>query len=121
MHTIRINGNKVFRPNGFTLEREDLYASEITTLSGNTIADLIGWKYSDMTLNWDMLPEQQLKTILDMSGECELIFEDADGVTVRERIMRTSAVTTASRFVNENGNALWRNVSCSIKFLNAHK
>lgn len=97
-----------------------MYASEITTCTGKTIADLIGWKYADMQLQWDTLPESQLNTLLDMTGENTIEFEDADGVVHTETIIRTSAVNTATRFSFANNSPVWSNVTVEVKFINVH-
>lgn len=117
---IKINGADVIRPNDFTPERTDLYAAEITTMSGKKIADLIGWKYGDMTLQWDALPEAQLQTLLSMSGTNTLQFLDADGVEHTENIIRVSEIASATRFDGPEGSPLWKNVTIAISFLDAH-
>lgn len=100
--------------------REDVYASEIITCTGKLIADLIGWRYSDMSLNWDTLPESQLQVLLNMTGENTLEFVDADGVTHTEKVIRTSAVQTATRFNFPDGTPVWSQVSVEVRFLNVH-
>lgn len=117
---IKINGADIIRPNDFTPERTDLYAAEIVTMTGKKIADLIGWKYGDMTLQWDALPEAQLQTLLNMSGNCTIQFTDPDGQQHTENIIRTSAVTSATRFLGPEGTPLWKNVNVAISFLDAH-
>lgn len=118
-NNIKINGTNIYRPNGFTPQRQDVYAAEITTCTGKTIADLIGWKFANMTMQWDALPQDQLEVLLAMSGECTLEFTDADGVARTEAVVRTSAVTTATRFTR-NGVPVWSNVQLEVMFLNAH-
>lgn len=117
---ITINGAEIIRPNNFTPERIDIYAGELTLLSGNEQADIVGWKYADMTMQWDALPEAQLQILLAMFGACELTFTDADGTEQTETITRTSAVTSATRFIGPEGTPLWSNVNVSIKFMTAH-
>lgn len=117
---IKINGADIIRPNDFTPERTDIYAGEITTMTGKKIADRIGWSYGDMTMQWDTLPEQMLYILLNMSGTCTLQFLDADGVEHTENIVRTSAVHTATRDTSPEGNPLWKNVNVAIRFLDAH-
>lgn len=72
-----------------------------------------------MTLSWDTLPEDQLKVLLDMTGQCELIFEDVYGEHT-EPVVRTSAVHTATRLSHPNGRKVWKDVSVEVKFINAH-
>lgn len=119
-NTIAINGEDIIRPNGFSPQREDLYAGEIVTCIGNIEADLVGWKYADMTMQWDALPEDQLQTLLAMKGECTLEFDDADGESRFEKIVRTGAVSTATRHVRPDGTPLWTDVNVEVRFINAH-
>ena len=82
-NTIQLNGVELFRPNDFSPKREDIYGAEITTCSGKVIADRVGWRYADMTLQWDTLPQAQLDVLLAVTGQATLVFTDADGVTHR--------------------------------------
>lgn len=118
--TIKINGTDILRPSDFSPQREDLYAAEITTCTGKTIADRIGWKYSDMTMEWDMLPQKQLEVLLSMQGECEVTFTDADGISHTERIVRSSAVSTVTRSTGADGHPVWSDVKVEVRFLDAH-
>lgn len=120
-NTIKINGVEIIRPNDFTPERTDLYAGEIKTLTGSKKADLVGWQYADMTMQWDALPEEHLHVLLSMSGVCKFEFEDADGLQHTENIRRISEVTTATRVNGPDGAPLWKNVNVAISFMDAHK
>lgn len=117
---IKINDTDILRPNDFSPHREDIYAAEITTCTGKTIADRIGWRYADMTLEWDMLPQESLELLLDMTGECSITFTDADGVLRTESIVRTSAVTTSTRTRTHAGSPVWKDVRVEVRFLDAH-
>lgn len=117
---ITINGNKIYRPNNFSPQREDVYASEYTTCTGKIIADLVGWRYSELTMEWGTLPEEQLKVLLNMRGETNLVFVDADGQTHTEKVIRTSAVSTGTRFTGADGKPAWKDVKVEVKFINAH-
>lgn len=118
--TMKLNGKEILRPNDFSPKREDIYAAEITTCTGKTVADLIGWRYSDMTLSWDMLPQDQLEALIEMRGTGELEFTDADGETHLEEIIRISAVTTSTRAKDVEGNPIWKDVQVEVRFINAH-
>jgi hypothetical protein len=104
----------------FLPQREDIYAAEITTCTGKTIADRIGWRYADMTLEWDMLPQESLDLLLSMTGECSITFTDADGTVHTESIVRASAVMTSTRTVTAGGSPVWKDVRVEVKFINAH-
>ena len=119
-NSIAINGTALYRPSDFSPSRESVYAAEYTTCSGKTIADLIGWKYSDMELKWDTLPQNQLDVLLAMSGECALTFNDADGVEHTESVIPTTRVFVATRHTGMDGNPMWTNVSVGVRFVDAH-
>lgn len=116
---IKINGNDIYRPNDFTPERTDVYAAEFETMTGKIRADLIGWKYADMTMQWDSLPEDQLHVLMNMIGNCTIEFNDSEGKQI-ENIARKSAVEVATRHIGPDGKPLWKNVSVAIRFLDAH-
>ena len=117
---IKINDTDILRPNDFSPQREDIYAAEITTCTGKTIADRIGWRYADMTLEWDMLPQESLNLLLSMTGASSITFTDADGTVHTERIVRASAVMTSTRTVTAGGSPVWKDVRVEVKFINAH-
>lgn len=116
---ITINGHQIRRPDNFTPAREDIYAGEYTTCTGATIADRIGWKYSDMDLTWSALQNDDVEVLLNIAGAVQLIFDDAAGDAIEETIIRTSAVALRHRFHDSNG-YWWRDVSCSIRFIGSH-
>ena len=118
--TIKINSSDVYMPNGFAPQREHVYAAEITTCTGKTIADRIGWKYADMTLEWGTLPQDQLSVLLAMDGTDEIKFEDVDGTVVTEDIFPLSQVWIGTRHIGEDGNPLWKDVKLTIRFVNVH-
>lgn len=109
----------LYRPNNFNPAREDVYAAEYTACTGKVIADRIGWRYADMSMQWDAIPDAQLEALLSMAGECELTFEDKDG-THTEKIIRTGQSITATRHTGPEGTPLWFDVECNIRFLTTH-
>lgn len=120
LNTITIDGVEFPRPNDFAIQREDVYAGEYETCTGKKIADRIGWRYSDMTLNFDTLPDNLLQQLAGMSGEVTMTFEDGDGNTASESIIRTQFVNTPTRYTGPSGSALWKNVQVQVRFINAH-
>jgi len=119
MNYIKIGDMNIYNSNSFSPAREDVYAGEYTNCNGETVADLTGWKYSDMTLSWDSLSQDQLEVILAASGAFELTFTDPlDGV-VTESVMRTSAVLSRTR-ITRSGVVLWKDVQFAVRFLNVH-
>ena len=119
-NTIRINSTDILAPNDFQPAREDVYAGEITTCTGKLIADRIGWKYADMSLEWDMLPQADLMVLIGISGMFNLTFTDVDGTTVTESAIPKSRVYTGTRYTDQNGNVVWRDVQFGITFVNTH-
>ena len=117
-NTIRINSTDILAPNDFQPAREDVYAGEITTCTGKLIADRIGWKYADMSLEWDTLPQADLMVLIGVSGMFNLTFTDVDGTTVTESAIPKSRVYTGTRYTDQNGNVVWRDVQFGITFVN---
>lgn len=116
---IIINGEQIRRPPNFSPAREDIYKGEYTTCTGKLIADRVGWKYSDMTLEWAALPQHMVDVLIGMNGVSTIVFDDLDGEIVEEEIVRTSAVALRHRFTH-GGVTLWKDVKVKIKFIGSH-
>jgi len=120
-NTITIDGTEVYRGNDFTLQRENIYAGEIETCTGKRCADLVGWRYADLTVSWDTLPQDQLLSILGLSGEAvAMTFESETGDVVTEQVIPTAITSTATRYTLPDGSALWQGISLGIRFIEAH-
>lgn len=115
---IILDGAEFPRPVGFSPQREDVYAGEITTMTGKTLKDLVGWKYSDIDLSWSILPQEDVENLIKLSGEFYLDFDDAEG-TQSEKVSRESTVSMRHRYTI-NGKYYWKDVSIKIKFLDVH-
>ncbi len=118
-NTITINGIEFPRPSDFSIEREDVYAGEYQTCTGNVIADRVGWRYSDMTLNFDTLSNDKLQVLSAINSTATLVFTDDDGQHT-ESVIRTGFANTPTRYTGPDGTALWKNVSVKMRFINAH-
>lgn len=116
---IVINGERIYRPLNFTLVKEDIYKGEYTTCTGKPIRDRVGWHFADMTLEWDALPQAMVDVLINMSGECTLLFDDLDGNLIEETIVRTSMEGLRHR-QTRMGEVCWLGVKVSIKFLDSH-
>lgn len=116
---IAIDGDELYRPPAFAPQMEDIYAGEYTTCTGKIVGDKVGWRYSDMTLQWDALPQSMVNYLTGMDGECTLEFEDLSGTVTSEQVIRTSAVMLRNRNTLR-GEVWWLDVSVSIRFINAH-
>ena len=110
--------NALPKPVNFMPEREDVYASEITTCTGKLIADRIGWKFADIKLEWGALTQAQINILVNMSGIHTLTFDDADG-THTENVIRKNAVSLRNRNTI-NGVTYWRDVSLELVFTDVH-
>ena len=119
LNTITINNVEIFRPNDFTPEREDVYAGDYTTCTGKTVADRIGWKFSDITLEWEMLTADMMSTITSLPGSFDITFTDSDG-SHTETVIKTGFANTATRLTDNFGNVIWRDVKLNISFIDAH-
>ena len=121
-NTISIDNNVIFRGNDFTLQREYIYAGEYTTCTGKKCADVVGWKYSDLTINWGNLPQDQLNYILALNGtEVNMTFEDESGASVTEKVVPLVISSQASLLTDPFGNKAWTNISLELQFTEAHR
>lgn len=116
---IEIGGQQIYRPPSFAPKMEDVVTSEILTMSGRTIADRLGWKYADMTLSWQALPESMVQILTGINGQTTMTFDDAEHSTITEDIIRTSVVGMRHRYTQE-GVTYWKEVTCDIRFVNTH-
>lgn len=120
-NTVSIDGNVIFRGNDFTLQREYIYAGEYETCTGKRCADIVGWRYSDLTLSWGSLPQSQLEDLLDLDGtEVSMVFEAEDGTSVTEKVIPMLISSQASRLTDPFGRIAWTNISLQLKFTEAH-
>lgn len=117
--TIQQTSFNIPRPANFNVQREDIYAGEYITCTGATKADRIGWKYSDLDLEWDALEQGYVEALIALTGQATLIFDDPEHDTIEESIVRSSAVATRHRSTL-NGVYWWTDVKCSIRFIDAH-
>lgn len=107
------------RPNDFNIDREDIYAGEYITCTGSIKADRVGWRYADMTLTFDELTPDALNILTGMYGAITLYFDDSDG-SHEEQVIKTGFTNTPTRLTLPNGEAIWKNVGVSLRFIDAH-
>lgn len=120
-NTISIDDNEIFRGNNFTLERNWIYAAEIETCTGKRCADVIGWRYNDLTINWDNLPQDQLQVLLDLDGsEVEMTFSNEENQSVTETVIPLVMTSQVTRLTDPNGDIAWTGIGLQIRFINAH-
>lgn len=120
MNTITLGGYSFYRPNDFQPAREFVYSAEYTTMNGGIRADLVGWKYSDITLKWDALPPTQLANLIGLNGSAvTLTFTDADNQTATETVIPLTHSLTATKYVNQT-KPVWRDVETELRFIDVH-
>lgn len=120
-NTISIDSNEIYRGNDFTLQREYIYAGEYVTCTGKRCADVVGWRYSDLTVTWGNLPHGQLENILALSGlEVDMTFENERGASVTEKVIPRIISSQASRLTDPYGRKAWTNISLQLQFTEAH-
>lgn len=118
-NTITIDNVEYPRPSDFEIKREDIYAGEYETCTGKKIADRIGWRYSDITLKFDTLPDSKLQLLSAINSAVNLVFTDDDGVHT-ESVIRTGFNNTPTRYTGPDGTPLWKNVGVTMRFIDAH-
>ena len=120
-NTISIEEVEIFRGNNFSLEREWIYAAEIETCTGKRCADVVGWRYKDLTIQWDNLPQDQLQTILDLDGsEVNMTFNNEQNQSVTEAVIPLVTMAQITRLTDPNGNVAWSGIGLQVRFINAH-
>lgn len=121
-NTISINSEIIYQGNDFTLQREYIYAAEYETCTGKRCADLVGWRYADLTIQWDTLPEEMLRYVMGLTGEAvDFTFTDELGNSITESVIPTVISSQATRLTNPyDRSAIWKNVSLQLRFINAH-
>jgi hypothetical protein len=120
-NTISIEEVEIFRGNNFSLEREWIYAAEIETCTGKRCADVVGWRYKDLTIQWDNLPQDQLQTILDLDGsEVNMTFTNEQNQSVTEAVIPLVTTAQITRLTDPNGNVAWSGIGLQVRFINAH-
>ena len=119
--TFTVNGttSSIRKPENFAPEHEDVYAGEYTTCTGAPIADRIGWKFADMTLEWDALPQTDIDVLVGLTGSFSLGFDDMDGTTYTEDAIRDGIVSLRNRNTI-NGVTYWKDVSLKVRFIDVH-
>ena len=120
-NTISIEEVEIFRGNNFSLEREWIYAAEIETCMGKRCADVVGWRYKDLTIQWDNLPQDQLQTILDLDGsEVNMTFTNEQNQSVTEAVIPLVTTAQITRLTDPQGNVAWSGIGLQVRFINAH-
>jgi hypothetical protein len=120
-NTITLNGEEIFRGNEFTLSREYIYAGEYETCTGKRVGDIVGWRYADLSLTWDNLPQSQLQKVIGLNGSAvAMTFSNEFNETVTEMVIPTVTTAQVTRLTDPQGNVAWSGIGLTLKFINAH-
>lgn len=120
-NTITLNGEEIFRGNDFTLSREWIYAGEYETCTGKRVGDIVGWRYADLSLTWDNLPQSQLQKVIGLNGSAvAMTFSNEFNETVTEMVIPTVTTAQVTRITDPQGNVAWSGIGLTLKFINAH-
>lgn len=120
-NTITINGEEIFRGNEFTLSREYIYAGEYETCTGKRVGDIVGWRYADLSLTWDNLPQSQLQKVIGLNGSAvAMTFSNEFNENVTEMVIPTVTTAQVTRLTDPQGNVAWSGIGLTLKFINAH-
>ena len=120
-NSISFGADEIYRGNDFTLSREYIYAGEYTTCTGKRCGDLVGWRYADLTISWDNLPQTQLDVILSLTGqEVEMTFDNERNESVKEKVIPRVIASSASSLTDPHGDPAWVDVSLELTFTEAH-
>lgn len=117
MQYMDINGYSIPYPNNFTLQKVPNIVNEMQTLTGKTVADVNGWKYGDVDLQWDTLLDADLQNLLAAisSNTFEVTFKDIDGIehTVNAVFKGRTNVKTP---MFHKGVTVWNDVTVQLSF-----
>lgn len=119
MDYITINNQTLPYPKQFQLQKVPFIVSEITTMTGQTYADVNGWKYADTVIEWGALyPEDLQRLVTAVSSPSFYInFIDESGQTQSVRaILRR--FTRSKTLVKQSGSYVWTDVGIEVSFPN---
>lgn len=120
-NTITLNGEEIFRGNEFNLSREYIYAGEYETMTGKRVGDIVGWRYADLSLTWDNLPQSQLQKVIGLNGSAvAMTFSNEFNENVTEMVIPTVTTAQVTRLTDPQGNVAWSGIGLTLKFINAH-
>lgn len=120
MRYIQINGKDFPHPKDFEMSVEPNLTARLKTMSGKNIADINGWKYSDMKLSWEWLESTQLVDLMretdPMQGAFTFTFDDLiSGQPVTVNAIRTDVGGRRLAAV-DNGKTVWVDIEMSVSF-----
>lgn len=117
MDYITINEKVIPYPNKFKMEKEPNIVSELTTMNGNVVADINGWRFRDTTLQWDTLLDNDLRNLLDALADdvFTMTFKWIDGNEHTVTARKESRVATKTR-LKRGGKTIWSDINVTLSF-----
>lgn len=119
MSRILINNVEYPCPLDFNMSQEANIVNELTTMSGRKIADINGWRYSDITLKWNWVENSKLQTLLAATadGTFEFTFKDVNsGEEITINALRKEVSCTETASLDQNGNLVWKGIEMKLSF-----
>lgn len=125
MHYLKFNGFQIPYSNSLAMGTEPNIINESVTLDGNLIADINGWRYSDVTLSWDYLKLHELQILLEetdpMRGTFRFEFLDPYEGSVNINALRVGGISQKTQFIDDRGNIVWTGIQITLRFPDAFK
>ena len=110
-------------PKKFEMQKTPFIVSEFTTMTGQTYADVIGWKWADTTIEWGALYPHKLENLVwvinyalsHTDGDFRLTFKDNNNqdVTVKAIIRNFKKAKTLVKY---GDHYVWDGVSLELSF-----
>lgn len=122
MDYMKLNGMRIPYPNNFEMKPKINKVALITTLSGDEYADVNGWKYQPITMQWDTLFDEDLNNLLAIanSDTFMMTFIDLDGQEHTETAVFESRVSVKTP-LKRNGKIVWSGISVEVSFPKCHR
>lgn len=120
MDYIKVNGIPIPYANSVVMATTPNIIGEVTTLAGNMIGDINGYRYDDATLTWDYLKPEELLTLLEetgpMQGTFEFTFKDPEEGEKSLKAIRVNISQQKTQLKHIDGEPVWTNISMTLRF-----
>lgn len=123
MRDIKINGRSFPLPKDFEMNTAPNIVSEITTMSGNLIADVNGWVYQDTTLAWDWLDADVLTSLMEETQDVfDFTFDDMNsGVQKTIKAYRKGTGGKKIATITPDNKVQWTGIQISVGFPDCYR
>lgn len=120
MDYIKVNGIPIPYGNNVAMSMTPNIVGEATTLAGNVIGDINGYRYDDITLNWEYLKPYELQVLLEetgpMLGTFDFTFKDPEEGEKTITAIRANVSQQKTQFKHIDGEPVWTNISMTLRF-----